>query len=108
MRTRDYRARLIGALRSAGWRCRTGARVASRGTEDGYGGVLELVAYPPAPEGCDAPPPVLVEVDGRTPRQKSAHKLLKWPYPASGRVIVLTRAATAAPVRGIDIVLCLG
>ena len=108
LKLRPYRAALITRLRDAGWHCLTHVMVPSRGSDDSYKGVLDLVAYPPAAPGAPSlPPPVLVEIDKASITVKTLRKLAQWQGPTCGKVIILTRAKDHAPVEGVDRLVCL-
>ncbi len=108
LNTRDYRAGLVARLAAAGWTCRTRFKVDSRGTCDGYKGVLDLVAHPPFAAGQNRlDDPVLVEIDRATIRRKTLTKLAAFPYRAAGRVIILTDTDAHFPVPGVDAIICL-
>ena len=107
--TRDYRALLIAQLAAAGWTCRTRFKVDSRGTVDGYRGILDLVAHPPfAPGQIRLDDPVLIEIDGASIRRKTIAKLRAFPYTTAGKVVILLLARAHPPVESIDAVVCLG
>jgi hypothetical protein len=103
LKTRDYRALLVEALEANGWTCRTHVRVDSRGTNDGYAGILDLVAHPPTPPGAaQLPRPVLVEIDKASIQTKTLAKLARWPHAHAGKVVILTRATQHHAVPGVD------
>ncbi len=82
--------------------------MASRGTNDGYKGVLDLVTHP-APERGDLklPDPVLVEFDAVSVERRTLAKLASYDGRTAGVLIVLTGTSRHAPINGIDAVLCL-
>ena len=103
LKTRDYRALLVEALEAEGWTCRTHVRVDSRGTNDGYAGILDLVAHPPTPPGAtQLARPVLVEIDKASIQAKTLAKLSRWPHAHAGKVVILTRATHHPAVAGVD------
>src|SRR5262245_39931690 len=79
MRPPALRDEVALRLARAGWTVRLRVKVDSRGTDDGYRGVLDLVAHPPrpesGPESAPLPAPVLVEFDSRTVHRKTLAKL---------------------------------
>lgn len=101
---------VMARLRLEGWWCRTRYKVHSRGTPDGYRGVLDLVAHPPPARGDDQiPAPVLVEFDRATIHRKTLAKLERYDGTRQGVLIVLTMSPGPAPaVHGVDEVLTLG
>lgn len=110
---RVFKGRLCSALIERDWFCNLRVRVASRGTNDHYRGILDLVAFPPFPEGVprshkNRPPPVLVELEKHHISHKARAKLAAWHHPRSAAVVILTRAQTADSIPEADLVLCLG
>lgn len=114
------KAMLVRQLEAEGWYCSTHFKVPSRGTNDHYRGILDLVAWPPPlpdPRGSEhkpnphitnRPPPVLVELDKVQVRYKTRAKLAAFNHPASARVVVLTQANDSQSMAGIDAIICLG
>lgn len=110
MRTRRYRGRLMSLLIAERWYCSTTTRVEYRGTEDGYRGIIDLAAFPPADPGAQAlRHPVLIEIDKseRGPGKKTLAKLQAYPGPTTAKVVILTRRSTCPPSPGIDTLICL-
>lgn len=107
-------------LEAEGWYCSTRFKVPSRGTNDHYRGILDLVAWPPPfpepehperkpnPHISNRPPPVLVELDKVQVRYKTRAKLAAFNHPASARVVILTQANDSESMAGIDAIICLG
>lgn len=108
LKTRAFRAQLAALLAAAGWTCRFRVRVDGRGTDDGYAGLLDLVAHPPAEPGALAlPDPVLIEVDKVTIQRKTLAKLARFEGRTAGKVVILTRGAPPETPPGVDVVLSL-
>lgn len=107
LKTRAYRAQLVKRLRAEGWHCREGVRVDSRGTNDGYRGILDLVAHPPGLPGTQpmANLPVLIEIDKASIQRKTRAKLDRWEGPHAGKVVILTRASSHPDVEGLDAII---
>lgn len=115
-----YKAIIKRQLDAEGWYTSTRFKVASRGTNDHYRGLLDLICWPPPypdplrpgkppnPDLRNRPPPVLVEIDKTYVYAKTRAKLAAFNYPASGRLVILTQNDTAEPLNGIDIIVCLG
>lgn len=116
----SLKAILKRQLDSDGWYTSTRFKVESRGTDDGYRGVLDLICWPPPhpdprgphhkpnPHIANRPPPILVEFDKRQVYFRTRAKLASFAYPATARIVVLTRAPSCDPLPGIDTIICLG
>ena len=109
-RGKEFRDAVRHRLQVAGWICRTRVKVESRGTPDGYRGVLDLVAHPPPQRGAPAlPDPVLVEFDKVSIERKTIAKLANYEGRTCGVLIVLARGSGEhGPIAGIDEILTLG
>ncbi|MBE0625686.1 MAG: hypothetical protein IH606_12835 [Burkholderiales bacterium] len=107
-------------LETEGWHTSTRFKVPSRGTNDHYRGILDLIAWPPPfpdsrgpehkpnPHVSNRPPPVLIELDKVSVRHKTRAKLAAFNYPSSGRVVILTQADDSPPCPGVDTIVCMG
>lgn len=109
-RGKEFRDAVANRLRIAGWICRTRVKVESRGTPDGYRGILDLVAHPHPERGAPTlPDPVLVEFDKVSIERKTVAKLANYEGRAAGVLIVLARGTGEHPApAGVDEVLTLG
>lgn len=115
-----YKAIIKRQLDAEGWYTSTRFKVPSRGTDDHYRGILDLIAWPPPfpdprgpehkpnPHISNRPPPILIELDKTRVYYKTRAKLAAFAYPCSARVVILTQADDSEPVAGIDRIICLG
>ncbi len=109
MRPRDVRDSVRVRLKAMGWWTRTRYKVASRGTPDGYKGVLDLVTHPAPERGAQQlPDPVLVEFDAVSVERRTLAKLASYDGRTAGVLIVLTGTSRHDPIQGVDAILCLG
>jgi hypothetical protein len=109
MRPRDVRDAVSIRLRAAGWFVRRQVKVESRGTADGYRGIMDMVAHPPRAPGAPLvlPDPVLVEFDAVSVEKRTLAKLARYEGRTAGVLIVLTGASAHPPITGVDEVLTL-
>lgn len=117
---KNLKAILVRQLEADGWYCHTHFFVASRGTNDHYRGILDLITWPPPnpdprgpehkpnPHISNRPPPILIEQDKTRVYLKTRSKLASFAYPASGRLVILSQADDSPPFEGIDLIVCLG
>lgn len=77
---REYQDSILSALKMKGFECSREFKVESRGTPDGYRGFVDIVVEADG-ERCG------IEIDRKSPRKKSIHKLLNGPF--DERIIVL-------------------
>ena len=115
-----YKDIIARQLEADGWYCSTRFKVPSRGTNDHYRGILDLICWPPPhpdprgdghkpnPHISNRPPPILIELDKTRVYYKTRCKLAAFPYPATARVVILTQADDADPCPGVDTIICLG
>jgi len=117
---KNIKAMLVRHLEADGWYCHTHFFVPSRGTNDHYRGILDLITWPPPnpdPRGpehkpnthiSNRPPPILIEQDKTRVYLKTRSKLASFTYPASGRLVILSQADDSDQFEGIDLIVCLG
>ena len=111
---------IVRQLEADGWYCHTHFFVPSRGSNDHYRGILDLITWPPPypdprgpehkpnPHISNRPPPVLIEQDKTRVYLKTRAKLAAFAYPSSGRLVILSQANDSEAFEGIDLIVCLG